>query len=85
MLRYLYNILVACSHLLNALLLGSPHESISVRTGKAMEHDRCGWYRHHAYFINWMFRTFLGEENHLSDAVNGEDKAIELWSWTKGK
>ena len=85
MKQYFYNILVAVSHLFNALLLGDPHDSISVRTGRAMEYDDSRWYRHHATFIDWLFFTLFDEKNHVRESATGEAKAKELWSWTKEK
>ena len=79
--KWLYNLIVVFSHTVNTLLFGDPHESISVRTGRAMKRNPNGWYRFHGAFINWLFRTFLNEEDHLGDAVDGENKAIELWRW----
>jgi hypothetical protein len=75
MKRYLLNQLVAADIAVNALLGGSPYETIS---------ERC--YRHREHwagaltvgFIDWLFRLF-GQQDHCKNSDEGNEADYEVW------
>lgn len=86
MSQYIYNLILALSQFLNAILLGDPDESISGRLGRAHASGRAKWWVYPLLFVNdWVWRVTTGEENHSVNAVEAEERPHEkeLWSWVK--
>lgn len=75
---YIYNWLVLVSKAVNVVFGGSPHESLSMRVGRKYytERKRNWWINAQKNIIN---AIFWFEDNHILDAVNGEDTAKDLW------
>lgn len=79
--QYIYNLGVLGSIAFNVVFLGgSPHESTSMRVARMVyteKTDKLRWiYAGRA--INALFRIINNEDNHLLDALDGEDNAKEL-------
>lgn len=78
MKQYLYNLGVLLSISFNVIVLfGSPHESTSMRVARelyAENNEGLGWVLA-GRLINGLF---FWEENHLKDALDGEDHANDL-------
>lgn len=77
-IQYAYNVALACSQLVSAVLGGDPDESISSRTGKA---SRAG---------KWWFKAvqepvidFLIVKGHCQQAIEDEEGQKQLWDWAK--
>lgn len=79
---YFYNILVLLSIKVNVLFGGSPHESLSMRVGRKYytEEKRNRWITFQHDAINWLF---FWEDNHVLDAIDGENMAGDLWDGWK--
>jgi len=79
--QYTYNLGVLASIAFNVVfLLGSPHESTSMRVARMIYVEKTEK-KHWIYAgsaINWIFRVINNEDNHLLDALDGEDNAREL-------
>lgn len=73
--RYLLNQLVAADISVNALIGGSPYETISERAWRHREH----WAAAYAVrFIDWLFSMF-GEKDHCQNADEGNEAQYEVW------
>lgn len=75
MKRYLFNQIVAFDIAINALLGGSPYETIS---------ERCWRHRGNVYadmaidLIDWIFSLF-GQVDHCKNADEGNEADYEVW------
>lgn len=79
--QYMYNLGVLASIAMNVIvLLGSPHESTSMRVAREVYREcNPAWrWQLSAYAINSLFRVINNEENHPLDALDGEDHAREI-------
>lgn len=77
----MYNLGVLASIAMNVIvLLGSPHESTSMRVAREVyKEGNPAWrWQASAWAINKLFRVINNEENHLLDALDGEDNAKEI-------
>lgn len=82
--QYVFNLALAFDQFVNAVALGDPDESISGRCGRALATGRPKWFvpflaRH----VDWIFRTFFGEADHVKNAVEPDERPHEkeLWRW----
>ena len=88
---YWYNHMVIISQWVSVWFGGHPDHSISERTGKAyLAHVGTGtkkekWFTIQLKCIDiFMYCFTLGKEiNHTIDSVTSEDKAKELWDWSR--
>jgi hypothetical protein len=77
--QYIYNWGDVLSQVLSVALGGDPDETVSSRTGKAMEAG-IWWFVHvQGPFINFLFQ----DPNHCTDSIEPEEGAKELWHWVK--
>ncbi len=84
--QYLYNIILGIDQMVNVLLLGDPDESLSGRTGRAMQSGKPKRFIPlFAKFVDWLFLVIFKEKNHVLNAIEPEErpKEKELWSWIK--
>ena len=84
--RLAYNIALSADQFLNVILLGDPDESISGRTGRAVEsgNPRYRWIRPLGAGIDFVFLHLFGEKDHIKNAIEPcEDLNKELWSWIR--
>jgi hypothetical protein len=75
-LQFLSNLFTLFSCTLNTLLLGSPNEPLSERSGRAYITNGKFWLRD---IIN---AIFFWQDNHCQKALD-EDWSREIWDWTK--
>jgi len=73
--RYLFNQLVVLDLSVNALLGGSPYETISERCWRHREHWAAGYA---VRLIDWMFGLF-GQVDHCKNADEGNEADYEVW------
>lgn len=76
---YVFNVGVALSQLLSAVLLGDPDETVSSRTGKAIRAGK-------PFFVH-IFGPFLDillmERDHAIKSIEPEEGKRQLWDWSK--
>lgn len=73
--RYLLNQLVAADIAINALIGGSPYETISERCWRHREHWAAAA---SVKLIDWMFGLF-GQVEHCKNAAEGDESQYEVW------
>jgi hypothetical protein len=79
--RYIYNLLVSFDQFVNALLLGSPDETISSRTARALLSEKPKWWvKPFAKFVNWLFSAIQVDHIKYSLEID-EDQRGEMWKW----
>ena len=84
--QYLYNLILSVDQFANAVLLGDPDESLSGRTGRAMQSGRPKKFVPTlAKFMDWLFWVIFKEKDHVLNAIEPEERPLEkeLWSWIK--
>lgn len=83
--RFFWNPLLGVDQFGNILLLGSPDETISSRTGRAYTSGRAKWFVHPLRaFVDKMANVLAGQQNHCVDSIEQDREiAYELWSWIK--
>ena len=75
MTRYILNQLVAADIAVNALIGGSPYETISERCWRHREHWAAAA---SVKLIDGIFRLF-GEKDHCKNADEGDESQYEVW------
>ena len=84
--QYLYNWILGIDQFINVILLGDPDESISGRTGRAMQSGKPKWFvPPFARFNDWLFWVIFKERDHNLNAIEPEERPHEkeLWSWIR--
>lgn len=81
MKQYLYNWLVLGSKMINTLIGGTPHDTLSMALGRAyVNGTKSELTLFFVYLVNWLFATIFKEANHVQSAyLDKEPKAKSLW------
>lgn len=93
--RYIWNLFVLFSQLINTLIGGDPIESFSQRTARAYWwHKKYNngqfwhkWFIAQKNLIDLLFYNKLWkiEEDHTLNSIKGERGAGEVWNWNRRK
>lgn len=80
---YLANVFLALDFFLNAVLLGSPEDSISGRLGRAIQSGKPKWFvKPIASVVDYVALHIFGQKDHCINSISSvEDVYRELWSW----
>ena len=81
--EYGFNYAYSLDQTANTLWLGDPDETISSRTGRAIESGKAKrWVYWFAKFVDCLFLMF-GDENHVQKSIEQRKFTKELDSWIK--
>jgi hypothetical protein len=79
---------IAVDQYMNVVWLGNPDETISSRTGRAIESGKPKWYIKYLLhpFVDWAARVFGDGPNHCLNAIEYDEhmeNQYEVWKWFK--
>lgn len=79
---YGLNLVYAADLLVNAVFLGTPNETVSARTAKALYSGQAKWWVSPlAQAIDWLALLISGERDHVQNALKGLPPTKDLWPW----
>lgn len=76
---YFYNWMVLGSKAINTIRGGTPHESLSQWLGRKERENPYSPYSFYASVVNCVFYILFKEEDHIKDALDGENKSKDIW------
>jgi hypothetical protein len=85
--QFYFNVLLGIDQFANILMLGSPDETISSRTGRAYLSGRGKWFVYPLKaFVDRMAIILAGQHDHCLNSIEPDITFVnyELWSWIKG-
>lgn len=87
MKKYGWNLLIMLDMVVNCVfLLGSPHETISGRTGRAMASGKPKWFvPPFQKVLDFVAREGFDDDNHSKDSIEDCNEILdsEIYSWIK--